>query len=43
MRGTPHPLVAIGQVVGVSDQSHCTSTVRCETGVTPARFRLAAA
>ena len=43
MRRTQHPLVAIAQEVGFSDQSHFTNTFRRETGLTPARFRLATA
>jgi AraC family transcriptional regulator len=43
LRDTATPLVAIAQDLGFSDQSHFTNVFRRETGVTPARFRAAAA
>ena len=36
------PPIVIAQAVGVSDQSHGTSTVRRETGITPAPLRFTA-
>jgi AraC family transcriptional regulator len=43
MRRTDHPLGAIAQEVGFTDQSHLTTVFRRKIGVTPGRFRAAIA
>ena len=43
MRRTNQPLALIAQEAGFADQSHLTSILRRETGVTPGRFRAALA
>lgn len=43
IRRTPHPLAAIAQAVGFTDQSHFTNIFRRETGTTPGQFRIALA
>jgi AraC family transcriptional regulator len=43
LRRTDQPLSLVAQALGFADQSHFTSTFRRETGVTPSRFRAAAA
>jgi AraC family transcriptional regulator len=43
IRRTDEPLASVAQALGFADQSHFTKAFRRETGLTPARFRAAAA